>query len=83
VTGVLKLIIYLLFIYLAIRLFRFLFALPGGNEKKSADEEDMVLDPECQTYIPRSQALKAKIGGEHHFFCSRECMDKFRGDNKD
>ena len=31
--------------------------------------EPMVLDPQCQTYVPRSDAI-AKDG---NFFCSEEC----------
>lgn len=35
--------------------------------------EQMVLDPQCQTYIPKSEALVR--GGE--FFCSEECARRF------
>ena len=40
--------------------------------------EDMVKDPQCGTYVPRSDALEATIRGERHYFCSKECRDAFR-----
>ena len=31
--------------------------------------EEMVLDPQCQSYLPKSEAISR--GG--HYFCSEEC----------
>jgi hypothetical protein len=48
-------------------------SLIGGGKKKTADTgaigEPMVLDPQCQTYVPQSDAVAR--GGM--FFCSEEC----------
>jgi YHS domain-containing protein len=44
----------------------------------SADQDQMVQDPVCQTFVPRKIAVVEKIGGETHFFCSRECAAKFQ-----
>ncbi len=44
---------------------------------KSADKE-LVQDPQCHTYIPKETALTAHIGGKVHYFCSRECLEKFK-----
>lgn len=38
----------------------------------------MVQDPQCGTYLPRQEAIKAVIRGEQHYFCSRECRDDFK-----
>lgn len=35
--------------------------------------EEMVLDPQCQTYVPRSEALRY----DGNYFCSRECANLF------
>jgi uncharacterized protein len=44
-----------------------------GAKKKAADistsGEPMVLDPQCQTYVPQADAVAR--GGK--FFCSEEC----------
>ncbi len=45
----------------------------GGAKKKTADistsGEPMVLDPQCQTYVPQADAV-ARAG---KYFCSEEC----------
>jgi uncharacterized protein len=43
----------------------------------TAVTEEMVRDPVCQLYLPRSEALHRKIRGQEHFFCSPGCLDKF------
>jgi hypothetical protein len=35
--------------------------------------DDMVLDPQCQTYVPKNEA----IAQEGNYFCSRECARLF------
>lgn len=44
----------------------------------SLDQDHMVRDPVCQTFVPRKIAVVEKIGGETYFFCSRECAAKFQ-----
>ena len=38
----------------------------------------MVKDPTCGIYLPESDAIKARIKGEVHYFCSEECIEKFK-----
>jgi hypothetical protein len=48
----------------------------GGLKRKSfsvTDEEEMVLDPQCQSYLPKSEAILQQ--GE--YFCSRECAKRY------
>lgn len=35
--------------------------------------DDMVLDPQCQTYLPKNEA----ISQQGNYFCSRECARLF------
>ncbi len=78
-----RLLLLLLLFFLAYTLFTaFLRALPRGRNgsvppEKSRRGEEMVHDPQCGTYLPRSQALTKTIRGEKHFFCSAECRDAF------
>jgi len=37
------------------------------------DSEEMVLDPQCQSYVPKTSAV-AESG---KFFCSRECAQRY------
>lgn len=37
----------------------------------------MVKDEMCNTYLPKENALKIKVDGQEHYFCSKECRDRF------
>ena len=42
----------------------------------------MVKDEACQTYLPRSEALRDVIDGREYFFCSKDCRQKFLEERK-
>jgi hypothetical protein len=46
---------------------------PTGKLNSDSNAEDMVLDPQCQSYIPKSNAV-AQSG---RYFCSRECAQLY------
>jgi YHS domain-containing protein len=50
---------------------------PAGREAPTAVAEEMVRDPVCQLYLPRSEAISRKVQGQEYFFCSPGCLDKF------
>lgn len=39
---------------------------------------EMVLDPNCSTYIPETEAIKATIAGRDYCFCSEKCAENYR-----
>ncbi len=39
--------------------------------------EDLVQDPVCQRYIPKSQSYALSFKGKNLFFCSEECYHKY------
>lgn len=53
----------------------------SGSPPKPADKtpggEEMVRDPLCGTYVPRSEALFATVGEQYYGFCSSRCRDEF------
>ena len=49
----------------------------ADGQPDTAVTEDMVQDPNCHTYLPRSQGLRRKIRGREYFFCSPGCLEKF------
>ncbi len=51
---------------------------PQNKEPQDVKMEVMVHDPNCNTFIPRPEALSKKIDGKTHYFCSRKCMKEFR-----
>ena len=50
-----------------------------GDEEKTDGEigDEMVRDPVCQTFIPRSLAIKKTVKGKTVYFCSEECALNF------
>lgn len=42
---------------------------PSSRAKSAEQGEEMVLDPQCRSYVPKSDAI-AQSG---HYFCSQEC----------
>ena len=40
-----------------------------GRESRTANGEDMVLDPQCRMYVPKSEAFLEN----GKYFCSQEC----------
>ena len=57
-------------------------SLPGRRplpKDKTPQGEEMVRDPQCGTFVPRSMALEKTVRGEKHFFCSARCRDIFTG----
>ncbi len=46
--------------------------------EKTGRGEDMVHDPQCGTYVPKSDAVSALIDGQRHHFCSTECRDLYQ-----
>ncbi len=49
---------------------------PGGRQE--AEIEDlMVQDPNCQTYIPKREAIMVKHNGARLYFCSARCRDAY------
>ena len=72
----LRLLILFLLCYVAFAALRSM--LSRGNRRSGklnpdSKGEDMVLDPQCQSYVPKSNAV-AQSG---RYFCSRECAQLY------
>ena len=46
----------------------------GGSVGRA---EETVLDPICESYIPKDRAVKLNHKGKAYYFCGEECRDKF------
>jgi uncharacterized protein len=86
VTGLLVLVIRVVLVLLVLRfLLRFVTAVvrgyqgvpeaPGGPHVVAPPVE-LVRDEVCGTYVPRSRALFAEVGGRTAHFCSAACRDR-------
>lgn len=47
------------------------------DRRKKLKGEEMVLDPECRTYVIKDRAVTLRIDGALHSFCSEECARRF------
>ena len=39
--------------------------------------EEMVLDPQCHTYIVKDRAITRRVQGSTRFFCSEACAQRY------
>jgi YHS domain-containing protein len=42
------------------------------------DSEEMIQDPVCGCYIPKSQAFTLSYRGKKLYFCSQDCSHKYQ-----
>lgn len=75
----------LLFVLLCGTILYFLWkiSIPLAGQKQQGDRPDqvidtMVLDPNCNTYIPRTGAICRRVKGQEHYFCSKTCLKEYR-----
>ncbi len=81
IVFLVELLLWLLILRVVVRGLARLFGGSGGRPAPRASRppqavEDLVLDRVCHTYVPRSQAVLAHVGGREQAFCSAACRDK-------
>ena len=83
---------FILFFILFYFIFRFLKGVFSNNSSGSLHNNmnfqgiqkqtsEMVQDPVCKVYIPKSEAITTETAGITYYFCSKECLEKFKTDN--
>jgi len=52
---------------------------PGPKPYQPPEDqaEDLVQDPQCGVFFPRSEGLASAVGGRVIYFCSKDCRDKY------
>jgi YHS domain-containing protein len=78
-----RLLIWLLLIYIG---YRAILALAGGGKKENGgsgasaacDAETTHCDPICGVYVSEEDAVIGTLDGHRHYFCSMNCLEKFR-----
>jgi hypothetical protein len=72
---VLRILFFFLLVYLFLKLY-FSLRRPPRNPRRKDDAargEDMVQDPQCRIYLPKSEAM---LRGDH-YFCSERCASRY------
>ncbi len=60
-----------------------LFTYHGGEKRPPrVPGEEMVLDPQCRTYVVKDRALIRHIGGRKEYFCSAGCAENYERDHR-
>ena len=54
----------------------------GKDARARLKGEEMVLDPECRTYVVKDRAVTRRIGGNDTFFCSEPCARRYEEKNR-
>ncbi len=59
------------------------FRSPGAGRGASGNRpppvtDELVQDPVCKAYCPKREAKSMVYKGKKYYFCSMECLDKFR-----
>jgi len=79
-----RLIIAGIIVYVVYRFSKTLFAprekvsgRPSGEPPRIKGEE-LVKDPCCGTYVPINSAYTTTLNGETLYFCSKECLEKYK-----
>jgi YHS domain-containing protein len=49
---------------------------PSGGRRGEVGSVSLVLDPVCNTYIPRDGAVTALVGRDTRYYCSEACRAK-------
>ena len=44
--------------------------------------DEMVLDPECRTYVVKDRAVARRIRGTLNHFCSEACAERYEAKNR-
>ena len=83
IRGILVLI-FIVLVYSALRtVFRSAHrAYHGESRRARLKGEEMVLDPECRTYVVKDRAVIRRISGIDTFFCSESCAGRYEKKNR-
>ena len=57
--------------------------LPDGPEEEDLDPMELVQDPNCEIYLPRSDSVERIISDTKYYFCSEKCAEEFQNKTAD
>lgn len=51
---------------------------PTKQDERISPATETHRDPVCGVYVSEEDAVIGKLDGERHYFCSMDCLEKFR-----
>jgi YHS domain-containing protein len=76
----LRLLFYLLFGYALYRIIKGSLRKNSTSPRQRSGEVETFRDPVCGMFVTREDAVMGRLGGERIYFCSTECLEKYRQD---
>lgn len=90
--GPLRILILAVLFYLGYRLIKANFSKSDDKKKDETQDEEtrqggaitdvLIEDPVCHKLVPKQQAYALEAEDGVHYFCSKECGDKFAADQQ-
>ncbi len=71
-------LIWLVLIYVGFRIVKGFMAQKKVEEQIKPPVDEAVQDPVCGVYVLKEDAVIGKVEGERVYFCSMECLEKYR-----
>jgi YHS domain-containing protein len=83
---VIRLLIFIGLLYVVWRLMKRLMPAGGGNRRPiqrqgDAAVDEMVQDPVCGVYFPRSDGVRYREADKEIWFCSNKCKNEYINNN--
>lgn len=75
-----RLLFYLLIGYVLYQLIKGFLRKNRASTPRRTEEMETFRDPVCGVYVTREDAVMGKLGGKNIYFCSTECLEKYRQD---
>ena len=78
--GIIRILIYVLAGYVAYLIYKRVTTGPSRGHVTFGEDERigrLVLDPQCETYVDRNEALRRRVDGQDVYFCGKECAEAY------
>lgn len=82
--GFLRLAFFIFLFFLLFKLFKVLFSPLAKQDdtitllNKKPEEDEMIKDPYCDTYITKRGSFPLRINSKQLYFCSKECLERYK-----
>jgi YHS domain-containing protein len=74
-----RILIWLILIYVGFKIVKgFMAQKQSEPPPKKVSDDEAVQDPVCGRYVSKEDAVVGKLEGERIYFCSMECLEKYR-----
>ncbi|HJN03320.1 MAG: hypothetical protein QF907_00715 [Nitrospinota bacterium] len=73
-----RIIFFILILFIVLYLIFSLLFQSNQKPNENSMGTEMVKDPNCDTFIQKSDAIRRYIKGNYYYFCSSKCVKEFK-----